>query len=127
MSIIVGVGFVLGFGLFDIHPNRPLPFVESHTANRWSYASIGAFVLAMGVGLGIRSRAAWYAFFAYLLAGTIYTLLARILDPIPDDIPWTFVPLVVAFNGAFGLAVFVATRRVFEHRSNIPQSDGCHP
>lgn len=127
MSIIVGVGFIFGFGVFDIHPNRPLPFVESHTANRWSYASIGAFVLAMGVGLGIRSRAAWYAFFAYLLVGTLYQILGRILDPISNDIPWAFVPLVVAFNGAFGFAVFVATHKVFERRSIVPQGDSCQP
>jgi hypothetical protein len=120
LLIIVGVAFAVLFGTFNLRPNSPAPFVKSPEVNRWVHYGAGVFSFILGVGLLRRLRFVWFSFFAYITVSTIYGVLGVAFDPAPSDSPWVMIPMIVAFNIAFGLVVYKTTRIVFVPESAKP-------
>ncbi len=94
--------------------NRVL-FVDSYVANRAIFSAIGILVCAIGIGLFLKSRIAWYALFGYLLSGTVWGVAKEMVDPDFGEAPNIAMAVTLwLFNTALGVGIFFATRPVFQ-------------
>ena len=72
---------------------------------------IGLFVGAIGVGLYLKLKVAWYALFAYIILGTPWMTWAFATAPEPP--PVAFLIACPIFNAGLAVGLYFATRPVF--------------
>ena len=85
-----------------------MPPFKDLSIKRVVLAGLAIPMLAIGLGLCRRSKIAWYGLFLYTIIGTIWHVLAGMLDP-------QLVCLVAspAINGPIAVGIYFVTRPVF--------------
>ena len=94
--------------------NRLL-FVDSYSTNRAIFAAFGLCGCAIGIGLFLKSRIAWYLLFGCILFSAVWGVAKELIDPDFGEAP--YIGMAVAlwlFNTAIGVCIFFATRPVFQ-------------
>jgi hypothetical protein len=101
----------------------PAPFVRSQELNQRLFGAIGIYCLLMGIGLLLRWRIAFYAFFAYIAFGVVVRWIAafdpEFWKPFGVDQSGRVVITVVAilFDLAIGYFVYRFGTPAFRNRS----------
>jgi hypothetical protein len=110
----LGIFFVLG-GIVAIAtavwmPSEAMfmPPFEDPSLKRLVMAGLAIPIFAIGLGLCRRSKIAWYGFFLYTLIGTIWHVVAGMLDP-----QFRFLVSSPIINGPIALGIYFATKPVF--------------
>ena len=101
-----------------------VPFVRDEWLKRLVMLASCLVSIAIGVGLYRRSKMAWYAMFAWITLGTLWTVAGSILDPWIGDARWPVAAYGVIVNGAFGVGSYFATRPVFIRKENAVFHEG---
>jgi len=107
-SIVSGIVLPASAVLMPAEQILVPPFAEPWL-RRVALGGISILCLPIGVGLCLRSKVAWWAFFAWLMAGTAWHIFIGITDPrFPE-----FAFLSPAFNIPLAVGIYVATKPVF--------------
>jgi len=114
LLVLLGIAFIVVFGMLDLPPTSPAPFIRSREGQCWFFTAVAVYLVATGVGLARRSRIAWLGFSVYFALGTVYIVLGAIFDPRPNDPHWAYLSaFAVIVNGLFAFGLYALTRQVF--------------
>jgi len=98
-------------------PSDLLRLSEKPFTNSWmGRAGINAFCILqilIGIGFCLRSKVAWWSYFAFLLAATVWQAAFGV-----DNSHIAGVVLAFAFNIPFGIGIYFATKPAFASVSN---------
>ena len=120
----LGVFFIVG-GAFSlvasfVLPIVWLPFVHDERMARFLFAGVSLLLGGIGVGLVLKSKAAWYALFAWWVLGTVWPVAGWLFDPpariwaeMSDAARWFYPVFGLVLNGIFVVGLYVATRPAF--------------
>lgn len=113
-ALSVTVGGTIGlsacaYGVADMW----VPFVRSEGLKCVVVPAVCLVAVAIGVGLWLMSRTAWYAFLACVALGTAWVAAGSILDPFDKDERWFFAALFGSIGGLVGVVAYFVTRSAF--------------
>lgn len=119
LGVFMVVGGILLTGAAMLMPADSIfvPPWSDPWMKRLVLGGMSLLLVPMGIGFCLRSKVAWRGFFAWLMVGTCYHIVAGILDPQYRP----FIVLSPAFNISFGAAIYLITKPLFIFKPSMPQ------
>ncbi len=91
----------------------PFPLIESDDLNRHLFGSVSLACVAIGIGLILRNRLAWYALLVFLCIGVVLPVISALDARIVAMAGFEYPIFGGLLNAAIGIGIYIALRPAF--------------